>query len=51
MFNLLQYLTKNGITSLTRENFSFDPNVIVGQYIENIQDFGNEVILFSLFYT
>ncbi|KAI2810366.1 hypothetical protein BLOT_001527 [Blomia tropicalis] len=40
---LIKYLTKNSITSMTRDNFSFDTNNIVGQFIETIQ--GSEMLL------
>lgn len=28
---------------MSRENFSFDTNIIVGQFIQNIQEYGSEV--------
>ncbi|KPM11598.1 toutatis-like protein [Sarcoptes scabiei] len=43
--DLIKYLTKKDISNLTKDNFSFDPNIIVGQFIQNIVQLGTEVVL------
>nr|XP_046920711.1 LOW QUALITY PROTEIN: bromodomain adjacent to zinc finger domain protein 2B-like [Dermatophagoides farinae] len=43
--DLIKYLSKNNVVNLSRENFSFDPNVIIGQFIPNIAQLPSDVIL------
>mgnify|MGYP006938796693 CR=1 FL=1 len=35
------------MVNLSRENFSFDPNVIIGQFIPNIAQLPSDVSLFK----
>ncbi|KAH9413836.1 hypothetical protein DERP_009434, partial [Dermatophagoides pteronyssinus] len=43
--DLIKYLSKNNMINLNRENFSFDPNIIIGQFIPNIAQLPSDVIL------
>ncbi len=46
----MQYLTKNAITSMTRDNFSFDANSVVGQFFMKIPGHNNDVSFSFLYY-
>jgi hypothetical protein len=47
---LLQYLDKNSITDLTEENFSFNANVNVGQFWQQVTAKDVGFFFLSLFF-